>query len=133
MTLPEFPGCFVCGRENPRGLHIPFEIEGRGVRAVFTPDRTLAGYSDTIHGGIVSSLIDEAMVWAAYAATKRFGVTAELNVRFRKPLHAGCECVIEGWMKEDRGRVWVLEAIVADEEGDPFAAGLGKVIPMKTE
>lgn len=131
MTLPEFPGCFVCGLENPRGLHIPFEIEGRGVRAVFTPDQTLAGYDDTVHGGIISALIDEAIVWAAYAATKRFGVTAELNIRFKKPLTVGTECVIKGNMVEDKGKMWMLEASVTDREGNPLAVGTGKVVPLE--
>jgi uncharacterized protein (TIGR00369 family) len=131
MTLPEFPGCFVCGKDNPRGLHIPFEIEENGVRAIFTPDRTLAGYNDMVHGGIISSLIDEAVVWAAYVATGRFGATAELNVRFKKPLTTGIECIIIGRMTEDKGKIWILEASVADKDGDPFAVGTGKVIPIK--
>ena len=133
MTLPEFPDCFVCGKDNPRGLHVPFEIRGKGVRAVFTPDRTLAGYEETVHGGIISSLIDEAFIWAAYAATGRFGVTAELHVRFKKPLTAGSECVITGGMLEDRGRIWLVEARVEDPKGDPFASGTGKVVPIKGE
>lgn len=130
MTLPKFPHCFACGKENPRGLKIPFEVYDQGVRAVFTPDQTLAGYDDTIHGGIISTLIDEAIVWAAYAATERFGVTAELNVRFKKPLPVGTECTITGKLLEDKGRLWILEARVTDPDGDPYATGTGKVIPV---
>lgn len=130
-TLPEFPGCFVCGNQNPRGLKIPFSVENRGVRAVFTPDHTLAGYEGTVHGGIVCAMLDEAVIWAAYAALKRFGVTAELNIRFRKPLPVGTECIIRGRLLEDRGRIGVFESEITDAAGAVFAVATGKVVPMK--
>ena len=131
MTLPKFPHCFACGKENPRGLKIPFEVYDQGVRAVFTPDQTLAGYDDTIHGGIISTLIDEAIVWAAYAATERFGVTAELNVRFLKPLPIGEPCIIFGRFMEDRRRIWMVESEIAVQGDVIIARAKGKVIPRK--
>ena len=132
-TLPEFPGCFVCGRENARGLRIPFVVDGEEVRALFTPGAELAGYEDTVHGGIISSLLDEAIVWAAFAATGRFGVTAELNVRFRKPLPIGTECTISGKLLEDKGRILIMESCVADGEGSPYATATGKIVPRENK
>ena len=128
-ALPEFPTCFVCGKKNLRGLRIPFFIHEKGVRATFVPDETLVGYENAIHGGIISALLDEAIIWASYAFTKRFGVTAELNVRFLKPLHIGEECTIIGKMIEDRRRLWIVEAKIMDAEGALVAQAMGKVIP----
>jgi uncharacterized protein (TIGR00369 family) len=127
---PEFPNCFVCGKDNTRGLRVRFFIDGEGVKASFTPDETLVGYEDTVHGGIISALLDEAIIWAVYAATKRFGVTAEINVRFRKPLPVQEECIVLGRMLEDRGRLWIAEGEILDEEGNLYAGARGKVVPV---
>lgn len=128
--FPEFPKCFVCGKDNTRGLRIRFFIDGEGVKASFTPDETLVGYENTVHGGIISALLDEAIIWAVYAATKRFGVTAEINVRFRKPLPIQEECIVLGRMLEDRGRLWIAEGKIFDEEGNLCARARGKVVPL---
>lgn len=129
--FPEFPSCFVCGKKNPRGLHTHFSPSGEGVKATFTADETLAGYQNTVHGGIISALLDEALIWAAYASTHCFGVTAELNVRFRKPLSVKSECIVEGKMVENRGKMWMVEARVMDPRGSVYASATGKVIPMR--
>ena len=81
-TLPGFPHCFVCGAENPRGLRIPFAAKGDGVEAEYTAESEHVGYEDVVHGGIISALLDEAIIWAVYVSTGRFGVTAELCIRF---------------------------------------------------
>ena len=128
-ALPEFPNCFICGKRNTRGLRIPFYIHEKSVRATFVPDETLVGYEDAIHGGIISALLDEAIVWASYAFTKRFGVTAELIVRFLKPLHVNEECTIVGKMIEDKGRIWIVEGKMMNAKGDLVERAKGKVIP----
>lgn len=132
-TLPEFPTCFVCGKQNPRGLRIPFTIHEESVRATFVPDETLVGYEDAIHGGIISALLDEAIIWASYASTNRFGVTAELHVRFLKPLHVNEACRIVGKMLENKGRIWIVEGRIMDLRGDLIAKARGKVIPISKD
>lgn len=128
-VFPGFPNCFVCGKDNPRGLRISFLVEEDGVTASFFPDKTLVGYEDIIHGGIICALLDEAIIWAAYAATKRFGVTAELNIRFHKPLTVQEEYILKGRMIEDRGKLWIVESVITDKEGNTFARALGKLVP----
>ena len=127
--FPGFPNCFVCGKDNPRGLRISFSVEEDGVRASFSPDKTLVGFEDIIHGGVISALLDEAIIWAAYAATRRFGVTAELNIRFHKPLTVQEEYILKGRMVEDRGKLWIVESVITDEEGNQYAGATGKLVP----
>ena len=129
--LPGFPNCFVCGKNNPRGLKLNFSIHEDGVKASFIPDETLVGYENTVHGGIISALLDEAIIWACYTATKRFGATAELNVRFNKPLHVKETCMVEGRMIENKGKLWIVEGKIVDIHGNLFAKATGKVIPIR--
>ena len=131
MPLPEFPGCFVCGKDNQRGLRLTFHAEGDGIHAAFTPDQTLAGYDDTVHGGIISALLDEAIVWAAYVATGTFGVTAELNIRYRQFLPVNMPCLIFGKMVENRRKVWIVKSEIVHRDGTIYATATGKVLPRK--
>ena len=128
--LPTYPKCFVCGQDNLRGLRTQFIAKADHVFAEFVPEPFLAGYENVVHGGIISTLLDEAMIWAAYVSQGCFGVTAELTVRFRKPMMVNQSYQIIGKMLEDRGKLWIVEARVVDGKGDLCAAGTGKVMPM---
>jgi uncharacterized protein (TIGR00369 family) len=131
--LPTYPNCFVCGQDNARGLRTRFTASGDGVCATFTPEPFMAGYENVVHGGIASTLLDEAMIWAAYAYNGLFGVTAELAIRFRKPMTLSHSYQIEGKMVEDRGKLWIVEARIVDDKENLYATGTGKVIPIDPE
>jgi len=130
VELPEFPGCFVCGKDNPRGLKLRFIRDGSAVKAEFIPDITFAGYRDIVHGGIVSSVLDEAIVWAAYVSEGRFGVTAEINVRFSRPVPIEKMCIVRGRVIESKRRICMCEASLTDKDGSIFAQASGKVLLM---
>lgn len=113
--------CFVCGEKNPFGLRLqPRGEDGRGI-IVWTPDSRHQGYSGVVHGGLISTLLDEAM---AYAAMSAAGVcaTAEISVRFRSPVMTSCELTVEAQVVEERGRVLKLTA-TATQEGSVKAEG----------
>ena len=57
-------GCFGCGDDNPIGLHLRFAADGDGVKASFVPGPEHQGFGDVVHGGIISTVLDEAMAWA---------------------------------------------------------------------
>ncbi len=79
------PGCFVCSRSNPRGLHVRFAPDEDGVRGEFACDRSFEGYPGVIHGGIVTALLDEAMLHCLLARNLP-AVTVDLAVQFRHPV-----------------------------------------------
>jgi hypothetical protein len=82
-------GCFVCGQENPRGLGIRFEQQDGGeISANWCPGPEWEGFAGIVHGGVVSTVLDEAMS-KAVAATRTEALTAELRVRFRHHVASG--------------------------------------------
>src|ERR1043166_9592123 len=89
VELPYTKNCFVCGAHNPHGLHLRFRQVGREVHADFVPASQHAGFRDIVHGGIISTALDEAMFWAAACQMKRFCLAVELNVRFLKKVSVG--------------------------------------------
>jgi acyl-coenzyme A thioesterase PaaI-like protein len=90
----------------------------------------LGGFADVVHGGIIGALLDEALIWGAFAATGRFGVTAELTVRYLKPLRIGDACSIEGLLVEDKRRIWLAESRLFLDNGETLARAEGKIRPM---
>ena len=63
-TDKDFTMCFGCGQNNPIGLKLTFKWDGKTAKAEFTPNRFHQGWSGMIHGGIITSLLDEAMSYA---------------------------------------------------------------------
>ncbi|MEZ4495294.1 MAG: PaaI family thioesterase [Thermomicrobiales bacterium] len=100
--------CFGCGRLNPYGLHLQFfpldECEGEGVWAPFTPAREQEGYMGMVHGGIITTVLDEAMAWALYRRDI-WAVTGRMSMAFKRPVEVGVETKAVGLLLEDRGRL----------------------------
>jgi uncharacterized protein (TIGR00369 family) len=96
--------CFGCGDQNPNGLHLRFAEAGDGVSASFTADETHQGFHEMIHGGIITTVLDEAMAWAV-AHAGFWAVTGEMRVRFRRPLHVGEQTTVTGRVTGTRSRI----------------------------
>ncbi len=84
-----FPNCYVCGCDNPQGLHIAFCADGAdGCRAEYTARPEHVGWPGIIHGGMLFTLMDEAVAWALMYAGLH-GVTARGQFRFCAPATVG--------------------------------------------
>ncbi len=130
MSVPVDDGnCFACGPENPIGLHLHFDPDDEGVHAHITLAPEFQGWREIAHGGIAMSLLDEAMAHAAGHAGHR-GVTASMNVRFRKPVPLGKELHVTGRVTWQRRNVLGMEAVVRDASGTVLLDGEGKFVSM---
>lgn len=87
--------CFACGKENPIGLQLKFEYTPEGVLANFMPVREFQGFVNILHGGIITTLMDEAMAHAIIAKGYQ-GVTARMEVKFQKPVIMNELVVVRG-------------------------------------
>jgi acyl-coenzyme A thioesterase PaaI-like protein len=116
--------CYACGEKNEKGLHMHFRREGARTVCDYVPRDFEQGYPGRMHGGIVSTLIDEAMGWAVYHASA-WAATARLNVRFRRPVPIDTPLRIEAWITHDRARLIELRAEVRDGSGALLAEGGG--------
>lgn len=132
MQLPYTKNCFVCGAHNAHGLHLRFRREGEEVRADFTPATHHAGFRDIVHGGIISTALDEAMFWVAATKMQRFCLAGELNVRFLRKVSAGQPYLIVATFGADRGRLWESSAELREATGKVCARAMCKQVPMDT-
>lgn len=110
--------CFACGDRNHHGLHMRFERAEDGVRCRYTPREADQGFPGTMHGGIISTLMDEAMAWALWSHARALGVTAKMETRYRRPVPSEAPLVVQARVAASRGRRYELAASIEDVEGN---------------
>ena len=107
--------CFACGELNEVGLHLRLNLEpGRCWTELALP-RRFEGWEGIIHGGILSTILDEVMAWSL-VSHDNWGVTARMSVDFRKPVTVGQAIRAEGWITESRRRIQVTAGRIVDAE-----------------
>jgi acyl-coenzyme A thioesterase PaaI-like protein len=121
--------CFACGEKNEQGLHMQFRRDGERAVCDYTPCGYQQGYPGRMHGGLVATLLDEAMGWAVYGA-QQWGATARLSVRFRRPVDLTQPLRIEAWITQNRSRLIELRGEVRDEGGALLAEGEGTFMKL---
>ena len=128
MPHEAHPFCFVCSASNPMGLALRFVSEEDGsVSAVFVGHPALEGYPGLLHGGIVATLLDGAMVHCLFAHGIQ-ALTAELRVRFLAPLLTGEEVTLRASIESSAHGLHRLRAEAS--QGDRVCArAQGKFLP----
>jgi len=134
FELPHTVGCLVCGRDNPHGLHLKLYVDAAGVVTTqFTPCPTHIGFTGVSHGGILATVFDEAMVWAATWSGKRFCYCGEMTVRFRQPALVGMQLTFSARIETARSRIITTTATAVDADGRIVAESSGKYVPLPPE
>ena len=120
--------CFCCGEDNDKGLKLKFAYpeEGRAETSLIIP-QYLTGWENLTHGGLISMLLDEIMAHACISS-KLIGVTAELTVRFKKPLPVDTEVFVSGRMTDKKGRITLTSGKITDNAGTVYATGKARFI-----
>jgi len=109
--------CFGCGVDNPHGLQLQFRVDPDGAaEGSWIPDTKWEGLQGIVHGGIITTLLDEAMAKAVAAAGCK-AMTADLRVRFRQYAKTGELFRVRGWIVRNRRRVIEAEATVVAHDG----------------
>lgn len=125
--------CFVCGAGHPHGLRIRFETGAdASVHAVWTPTADWEGFQDIIHGGIVSTVLDEAMS-KAVMFSRCEALTGELRVRFRRHVSPGETLYIRAWVARRRKRLVVTEATLTGPDGVERAHAWASLLALRAE
>jgi acyl-coenzyme A thioesterase PaaI-like protein len=136
---PSARQCFVCGVENPAGLHITFfetepPEEGAPVetRAEITVPQQYQGYPGIVHGGIIASMLDEIASRTVFRGDPlRFVVTAKMNVRYRKPVPVEIPLKLRGWVISDRLRVVEVGGEITNARGEVLAEAEATLVEVE--
>jgi uncharacterized protein (TIGR00369 family) len=81
--------CIGCSPRNPIGIKLEFAFDEstKTVYAEWLPNINFQGYHNVLHGGIQATLLDEIASWAIYVVLETGGVTSQMQVRYKKPVH----------------------------------------------
>lgn len=126
------PDCWVCSPTHAGGLAIRFEADGAGsVQGEFPCSGEFMGYPDYLHGGIASALLDGAMTNCLMARGTP-GLTARLEVRYRKPVLTGQPVTVRGWWEKSRGSLHILGAELS-QDGEVLVTAAGRFMEYPEE
>ncbi len=131
-SILSYSNCFVCGDKNDSGLNIQFVSETGKAKAEFKPGRNFEGYQGILHGGILSTVLDEVMI-KAVLAQGIMAVTARMEIKFKKPARIGEKLHLEGWIKVDKEKMILTEGKVTRPDGSLIAEGKGTYFRVKDE
>lgn len=115
------PMCFACGVDNPIGLKISFRVDGDVCTAEFTPNQNHVGFSDTVHGGIIYTILDDVTANILYQQGRK-AHTAKCEIRYRQPVRVGDQLKLKGWIENERRRLIVLKGEVRRAADDVLVA-----------
>ncbi|MGI6091853.1 MAG: PaaI family thioesterase [Veillonellaceae bacterium] len=108
--------CFACGRLNPIGLKLQFAEENDTYITRFTAGPEHQSYDGIVHGGIISTLLDEITTRYVYIKGVT-AVTARLEVRYRQPTPIGVELKVTGKITGQRGKMYELTGTIELPDG----------------
>ena len=129
LELADDSWCFVCGPANPVGLKLEFAEEGGEYVTYFTPEKQHQGYMGIVHGGIVSTVLDEVMARLVHVRGLN-AVTAELTVRLKRPAPLGKRLRFAGRIDSEEGRIIRCSAKATDEQGRLLAEATARMLKV---
>jgi acyl-coenzyme A thioesterase PaaI-like protein len=129
-TLPWTRSCFVCGIDNPHGLHLRSHFDGQVVTLRYRPRPADLGYRHIIHGGITGTLLDEVMTWSAILAAHRMCVAAEFTTRLKKPISLGMDLLFRAHVSRANSKLILTTGEVLTLSGELLGGADGKYLPM---
>jgi acyl-coenzyme A thioesterase PaaI-like protein len=135
LQLPHTNDCLVCGRLNPHGLKLDCFVDPETgvVKALFVPQQHHCGFAGVVHGGLLSTVLDEVMTWAATWSIKRFCYAGEMTVRFRQNVRADEPLQVEANVEQARSKLVLVDAKLVDSSGALVTTATGKYVPVSAE
>ncbi|MEX2115812.1 MAG: PaaI family thioesterase [Bacteroidota bacterium] len=121
--------CFVCGHENAQGIRLQLRREGRSVKGEVLIDSRFEGYTDVVHGGVIASLLDAAMVHSVRGLCGKDPFTCRLDLRFYHETRTGQRLVVVGHVKSRRGKLcWAEGELFSGETRCAKAEGVFRLV-----
>ena len=109
--------CFACGEKNPVGLHLIFEKVDEKIFAKKILAREYEGYEGAAHGGIVATMLDEAMCKFIKIFYDEQAMTGRLEIRYKHPTPIAEELTLTAWQESQRRNIITMRATVTRIDG----------------
>ena len=126
--------CFVCGDDNADGMHLKFSLDEERREAIchFNLSRKYTGPPGHCHGGIIATILDEAM-----GKVNKFrnvlALTSSMEIRYLKPVPLEQPLIAVGYEQSVEGRRHTNIAEIRNEEGEVLARSTGTFVAIDPE
>ena len=129
--------CIMCGLDNEYGVRAPFySMEDGSVMTVFSYREQHQSYPGRVHGGLITSMLDEMglrALWAKELTEESFGVTTSIETKFRKPVPYDENIIGKGMIVKDSRRFFTAEVGLYDIRGTLLASGVVNYLKLTVE
>lgn len=116
--------CFGCAPDNPIGLHMQFYEDGDDVVGGWQPSTHYQGWIDTLHGGIIATLVDETGAWVITRKLQTTAMTVRLNMQYRRPIMTtDKEVMVRARIAQQMRNFVTVNVEVLDSDGKTCAHG----------
>ena len=126
--------CFGCSPTNSLGLQLKFYSNEETVYSWPSVPKHMGGWKTIVHGGIVSTILDEIMSWAAIHFLKKVTLTNSMTVDFIKGIHVGEKLRAEGKVLDfDGKRTALVEGFLFNQQDELCAKSKGDFTVLSTK
>ncbi|MCX5776038.1 MAG: PaaI family thioesterase [Candidatus Firestonebacteria bacterium] len=125
--------CFACGKNNKAGLKLDFRMKGEKLLTEYTFPKKYQGYSNVVHGGMLSLVLDEVMVNLPWKKYNTPVVSAELNIRLKKPAKIGQKIIFSSEIEKEIKNLIYVKGAAALVSGEVIAIASAKCIKVDIE
>ena len=126
--------CFGCGGANSTGMKLTFVQDDaqKKITGQFRIGKEYQGGTGYVHGGIIATLLDEAMgkVSRLHDVT---AVTAELKIQYLRPVRVNEEIVVEGFPVDRNAKQLYYKGEIRNVDGVVLAKGEGRFVAVDRE
>ena len=132
----DYQRCFACGKNNPSGLQMIFRLEGDTIVSDFIPREEHQGFPGVVHGGIIATVLDEALNRTSmFANQPTWTMTGRLDIRYRRYVPYGPKLRVRASLGLQRGRMVQASGklTLAEDESVVFAEGQGSFMALAPE
>ena len=123
--------CFACGKDNPDGMKLKFEIDTEKQQALchLRVPRRYQGPPGHVHGGIIATILDEAM-GKVNKLRQVVALTSEITINYLKPVPLNQPLRVESREVKVKGRRHINMAEILNQKGEVLARGRGLFIAI---
>ena len=137
MVLQAIPNsenqtCFGCGANNSHGLKMKFSTDGERLYSFMRTPDSMIGWDQAVHGGILSTILDEIMGWSVIYLLKKIGMTKSITVKFNKAVYAGERLTVVGGIQEIQSdRESLMQGTIFNEKDTLCVEATGQFTTMR--
>lgn len=123
--------CLACGKNNPDGLKADFLIQDGRITTECVFPKKFQGYAGVVHGGMIGLMLDEVMVNLPWKLYNTPVVSAELNIRLKKPVKVGEKVFFSAEIEKEQKNIIYTKGEAKLSDGSVVAAASAKCIKIE--